>query len=106
MSQPDIYWTGQSGRNYGYWIHPIEASFRKIAGNVIFAKQTEAGEWEPVYIGQTRNFDEGFADQKSENCAKINGATHAHVHFSSPGDAVRKAEVADLVAKWNPVCNI
>jgi hypothetical protein len=82
MSQPDIYWTGQSGRNYGYWIHPIEASFRKIAGNVIFARQSEAGEWEPVYIGQ------------------------AHVHFSSPGDAVRKAEVTDLVAKWNPVCNI
>jgi hypothetical protein len=53
MSQPDIYWTGQSGRNYGYWIHPIEASFRKIAGNVIFARQSEAGEWEPVYIGQS-----------------------------------------------------
>jgi hypothetical protein len=76
MSQPDIYWTGQSGKNYGYWIHPIEASFRKIA------------------------------DRETENCAENNGATHAHVHFSSPGDAVRKAEVADLVAKWNPVCNI
>ena len=45
MSKPDIYWTGESGTKYGYWVYPIEAQFRKIAGNVIFAKQTEAGEW-------------------------------------------------------------
>ncbi|MGD2270616.1 MAG: hypothetical protein PVI06_09480 [Desulfobacterales bacterium] len=105
MSDPNIYWTGASGRKYGYWIHPIDAKFRKIAGNVIFAQQTETDEWVPVYIGETRNFDEGFADPKVVACAKKNGATHAHVHFSSPGDPVRLAEVADLVAHWKPVCN-
>ncbi len=105
MSQSDIYWTGKSERQYGYWIHPIEVQFRKIAGNIIFAKQTETGEWTPLYIGQTRNFDEGLADHDKEVCAKKNGATHVHAHFSSPDEHVRKAENADLVAKWKPVCN-
>jgi len=105
MSQPDIRWSGESGRNYGYWIHPIDVRFRKIAGNTIFAKQTEKGEWMPLYIGQTRNFDEGLADAEKTACAKRNGATHGHVHFSSPDKPVREAEVADLVAKWRPPCN-
>ncbi|MEF9426385.1 MAG: hypothetical protein L0956_04160 [Candidatus Mariimomonas ferrooxydans] len=35
MNPPDIYWSGESGRKYGYWIHPIEAQFRKTAGNII-----------------------------------------------------------------------
>lgn len=105
MTRPDIYWTGASGRTYGYWIHPIEVQFRKIAGNIVFAKQTETGEWVPVSIGQTRNFDEGLAVHEQEICAKRQGATHVHVHFSSPDEHVRKAEVADLIAKWRPVCN-
>jgi hypothetical protein len=79
--------------------------FRKIAGNTILAKQTETGEWIPLYIGQTRNFDEGLAEPEKTDCAKKNGATHVHVHFSSPDQPVREAEVADLVAKWKPLCN-
>jgi hypothetical protein len=104
MGEPDIRWTGESGKRYGYWIHPIEARFRKIAGNVIFAKKAENGEWLPLFIGETRNFDEGFADQEKETCAKRNGATHVHVHFSSPDAHIRKAEQVDLVAKWKPPC--
>ena len=105
MSQPHIYWTGESGRKYGYWIHPIDVEFRKIAGNVIFARQTETGEWIPVCIAQTRDFDEGLADREKVACAKENGATHVHAHFSSPDVNAREGEVADLVAKWKPVCN-
>ncbi len=105
MNPPDIYWSGESGRKYGYWIHPIESQFRKVAGNIIFTKQTETGEWISVYIGQTRDFDEGLSDREKEFCAKSNGATHVHAHFSSPSEGVREAEKADLVAKWKPVCN-
>ena len=105
MNQPDIYWTGESGSKYGYWIHPIKSQFRKIAGNVIFATQTQTGKWVPIYIGQIRNFDEGLAKHEKELCAKKRGATHVHVHFSSPDEHVREAEKADLVAKWKPVRN-
>ncbi len=105
MGQPDIYWIGASGTKYGYWIYPIDAQFRKIAGNVIFAKQTETGDWIPVYVGQTGNFDQGMADQEMQACAKGNGATHVHVHFNSPDEQYRKAENEDLIARWKPVCN-
>ena len=105
MSQPDIRWEGESGRRYGYWIHPIDAQFRKIAGNVIFARKTDKGEWTPLYVGETRDFDEGLADPDKEDCARRHGATHAHVHFSSPSWQIRRAEKEDLVARWKPVCN-
>ncbi len=105
MSQPEIYWAGYSGREYGYYIYPMDASFRKIAGNVIFAKQDEAGEWLPLYIGETRNFDEGFADPEMIACAKEKGATHVHTHFNSPSHDLREAERDDLIEKWKPTCN-
>lgn len=105
MSQPDIYWMGESGRKYGYWIYPLAVKFRKIAGNTIFSKQTEKGEWIPLYIGQIRNFDEGLAMPDKTACAQKAGATHVHVHFSSPDKPVRNAEIADLVSKWKPICN-
>jgi hypothetical protein len=79
--------------------------FRKIAGNVIFAKQTQIGEWIPVFVGEARNFDEGMADQEMQACEKSNGATDAHVHFNSPDEHYRKVEVDDLVARWKPMCN-
>ena len=42
MSEPDIYWIGESGKKYGYWIHPLDAQFRKIAGkNLIKRGQGE-----------------------------------------------------------------
>lgn len=105
MSQPEIYWVGESGKEYGYYVHPLGAQFRKVAGNVIFAKKDESGQWMPVYIGQTRDFDEGLAERQKELCARKHGATHVHVHHSSPGRDVREAEVADLIARWKPVCN-
>lgn len=106
VSEPDIRWTGASGRRYGYWIYPIDAHFRKIAGNVVLARQNESGEWEPLYVGDTRDFDEGFADSDKEECARRHGATHVHVHFSSPSWQIRKAESEDIVAAWKPVCNV
>ena len=105
MNKPEIYWKGASGRKYGYWIHPIDVQFRKIADNVISAKLTDNQEWVPMYIGQTRNFDEGFAVRDMVDCAKKSGATHVHTHFSSPDEPIRTREANDLIAQWKPPCN-
>lgn len=56
-------------------------------------------------MGESRNFDEGLVVHDKEECAKRNGATHVHAHFSSPDEHVRKAEKAYLLAKLKPVCN-
>lgn len=104
-SRPDVRWEGKSGIRYGYWVHPMDAAFRKIAGNVVLAKRDDAGRWIPLFVGQTRNFDEGIGSREGLACARGHGATHLHVHFSSPSEQVRTAECDDIVARWRPVCN-
>ncbi len=39
------------------------------------------------------------------DCIKRNGATHLCTHKSSTDREVRRAEEADLIANYNPVCN-
>jgi predicted GIY-YIG superfamily endonuclease len=105
MAGPDIYWEGESGAKYGYWIHPIETDFKDAPGNYIYAKETEPHRWRPVYIGQTSSLKDRLADHEKEMCAKDNGATHIHAHTASDDESKRLAEEADLIGKWNPVCN-
>jgi hypothetical protein len=101
-----IVWSGLSGKNYKYWIYPIGTSFKKESGNYIFAKESKPGFWSPCYIGQTDNLDQRLADHEKETCAKRNGATHIHVHLTSGGEVVRRAEERDLILKWKAPCNI
>ena len=49
MSGPDIYWEGKSGREYGYWIHPIGTDFKDEPGNYIYAKETSPKKWQAVF---------------------------------------------------------
>ena len=98
-------WEGAWGKTYRYWIHPLDARFRKIAGNFIFARQTEKGAWEAVFVGEIRNFDEPLVQPSEWACVQQAGATHLHAHFSSPSWERRQAERDDLIARWKPACN-
>jgi len=99
-----IMWPGKSGKEYQYWIHPINADFKDSAGNYIFAKETSPGRWSPIYIGQTNSLKTRLYDHEKEACAKRNGATHIHAHTSGGEDA-RRAEEKDLITRWKPPCN-
>lgn len=105
--KPDIHWQGQSGKQYGYWIVSIYASFNDMPGNYIFAKKIKTGNWKPVYISQTSNlaFRLPYNDGK-RNCALQNKATHIHVHINHDGTEARMTETTDLINKWHPVCNV
>lgn len=105
MSDPDIHWEGQSGKSYGYWIAPIDASFKDVPGNYIFAKETKPNQWRAVYIGQAESLKERLSNHEKEPCARRNGATHIHNHTNSAGENARRAEETDLIRKWSPVCN-
>ena len=102
---PTIMWAGQSGKEYKYWVYPIGTSFKEEAGNYIFARETKPASWSPCYIGQTENLNQRLGDHEKETCAKRHGATHIHAHLTDGGEAVRRAEEADLIAKWTPPCN-
>jgi hypothetical protein len=104
-STPTIKWPGKSGKTYQYWIYPLPPNFSSEPGNYIFAKQTSPGKWTPVYIGQTDDLSERFDDHHKMPCIKSHGATHIHAHKNTNGETTRKAEEADLIARWNPPCN-
>lgn len=102
---PAINWTGKSGKQYQYWIYPIGTNFKEVAGNYIFAKETQPGRWLPCYIGQAENLNNRLGNHEKEACAKRHGATHIHVHTNSAGEAARLAEEKDLIQYWQPPCN-
>jgi hypothetical protein len=100
-----VRWPGQSGNQYPYEIHPIDTAFRPLPGNYMYAKQSEDGEWIPLYIAQTRDMHQRLEGHEKLQDATENGATHIHVHFSTTGQAARCTEERDLVLLWPPVCN-
>lgn len=100
-----IVWPGQSGNEYKYWIYGIDASFKEVAGNYIFAKETSPGRFRPIYMGQTANLGTRLENHEKEECARRNGATHVHAHINPSGEKARKAEEEDLIHRWQPVCN-
>ena len=98
-------WPGQSGKEYQYEILPIDTAFKPLPGNFIYAKQSEDGNWVPVYIAQTRDLHQRLEGHVSVDDAIANGATHIHVHYCTVGQAARCTEERDLVLLWKPVCN-
>ncbi len=104
-SSPVVNWPGQSGKEYPYEIFPIDASFRPLPANYIYAKQSEDGNWVPLFIAQTRDIKQRLEGHEKLQEAMEQGATHIHVHLSTTGQAARCTEEQDLIHLWQPVCN-
>lgn len=100
-----IQWDGRSGKTYKYWIYRIGTTFEEVPGNYVFAEETKPNTFRPIYIGETDNLGERFDNHHKMPCIKREGATHIHAHKNTAGQVARKAEEADLVDRWNPVCN-
>lgn len=105
MAEQTINWLGQSGEKYLYHIYDLGTQMDAVPANYIFARQTEAGRYVPIYIGQTADISERFDNHHKMPCIRKNGATHICTHKSSTNEKERKAEEADLIAYWSPVCN-
>jgi hypothetical protein len=104
-SATHIGWVGQSGTQYPYEIHPLDAPFQAVPANYIYARQAEDGTWVPIYIAQTRALNQRLEGHVNGEDARAHGATHIHVHFSTVGQAARFSEEHDLVNQWHPECN-
>lgn len=98
-------WRGQSGKEYGYDVYPLESSFQPLPGNYIYVKQAEDGTWIPIYIAQTRDMHQRLEGHVRMDDAVHNGATHIHAHYCSAGQAARCSEERDLILQYQPVCN-
>jgi hypothetical protein len=106
MSDEICDWPGRSGAMYRYWVYPLEgARFDPKPGNYIYAKQTRAGEWLPLYIGEGRDLSGKLLERDVQSCVATNGATHVHAHANPDGDGPRRVETRDLVENYQPGCN-
>ena len=106
-NEPEIMWSGVSGQEYKYWINPIGASFKRVAGNYIFAKKTKANTWTPIYIGETDSLQRRLTpNHEKMRCVERYGGTHVHTHTGNDDEAIRRNEEADIRDKWNPPCNL
>ena len=105
MAEKTIMWSGASGKEYKYWIHPIGTSFKDTPGDYIFAKETAPDRWAPVYIGETDSLKKRLSNHEKMPCVKRYGGRHVHVHTSSADEKTRTAEESDLLKKWDPPCN-
>lgn len=83
----------------------LDASFRPLPGNYIYARQAEDGSWVPIYIAQTRDLHQRLEGHVRMDDAVQHGATHLHAHYDSIGQAARCSEERDLILHWQPECN-
>lgn len=100
-----IIWPGASGKTYQYWIYPLDTQFDAKPGNYCVARETNPGTFKPLYFGETADLSERFENHHKALCFARNGATHIHAHVNSQGQQARLDEEADLIEKWDPVCN-
>ena len=102
---PTIKWPGRSGQAYTYHIYLIGTTLKKAPGNYIFAKKNNAGQWIPIYAGETEDLSQRFNNHHKMACIKAEGATHIHARLSSAVAEARRAEERDIIAKYSPACN-
>ncbi|HYC06218.1 MAG TPA: hypothetical protein VED40_23215 [Azospirillaceae bacterium] len=97
-------WPGVQG-TYRYWL--LRDRFSAVAepGNYMFVKLAQ-NVWIPLYIGETDNLSDRLPNHERWAEVVRHGATHIMAHTSPGGVVLRRAEERDLIARWNPVCNV
>jgi hypothetical protein len=105
MSTPGVTWRGASGKEYAYWVYPIQSLLDDVPGNFVCARLEDTGEWVPVYVGQTSRLRRCLRSAEERWCVRVGRATHIHVRIDHRDEAIRQAEVDDLVAGLGPFCN-
>jgi excinuclease UvrABC nuclease subunit len=99
-------WTGHSGRTYTFYVYPRGTKFDPgQPGLYIHTKPTPQG-WVPVYIGQSKDINDRLTDKYKRASVDREGATHVHVSVFTGGEQVRLGVEEDLIARWQPVCNV
>ncbi len=97
-------WTGASGKNYRYNIHPIDTAFNDVPGNYIFARKSSYRNWQAIYIGETESMKDQLPNDNDLPGVLQNGCTHIHTHITMDSRA-RFDEETDLLTSIKTPCN-
>ena len=96
---PRCEWTGKSGRTYTFFIYELPCTFDpNRPGNYIYAKQSSAGTWTPIYIGEG-DLNDRATNHPQAHSIRQKGATHFHCHKNA-SERARLGKVADLLARY------
>lgn len=110
MATQTCTWTGTSGTDYIYHVHPRGTSVTVGQdGNYVYAKIVD-GKWTPIYFGEGDLSNRAGKNHHRSSCIDSKGATHVHMHLNSD-EKKRKAEETDLLARYKNAlvphgCNI
>jgi hypothetical protein len=106
MTSKLVLFYGESGQQYQYWVYSVATTFRDVPGNYAFANDNGTLV-RPLYFGQTddlnRRLNSDWHDGRA--CAVRNGANVICAHTSGDKET-RCNEELDLVAAYNPRCNL
>ena len=108
MTTQKVKWTGESGKQYEYWVYDTNTTWKDAPGNYIFAGRDQQNQWVPLYIGETGSLRDRLSPidrHEKWPCARRNGATHVHAHVNQDGIQERRKEESDLIDAHNPRCN-
>ena len=105
----NINWPGLNGRTYAFETYPIGTQFKHVGGVYIFCRMASNGNWDPLYVGETDNFDERLntalqRHQSWPSCANL-GATHLSVMIVGGARQNRLNLETELRHSLNPPCN-
>jgi hypothetical protein len=102
--------TGASGTTYAFKLQPIGTALDPVAGVYMFLRNTSQGQWDAIYIGEARNFNErlntGLQSHHAWDCVQRHGATHIST-LPVGGDIQARINIeTDLRHSHNPPCNM
>ena len=105
-----ITFTGKSGEKYFFHAWPLETQFSSVAAVYYVTKRSFSNKTyriashEGIYIGQTGNLPESFANQVQLDRFKKHGANCVCVHVMA-NEERRQLVARDMLAAHNTSCN-
>ena len=80
-------------------------AFGPDPANFIFARESRAGLYQVLCVGQTQDLSAPFDDHVALECLKQGRVTHIHVRHTDSREELRRAERSDLISALTPPCN-
>lgn len=103
-----VTFNGESGKAYKLEAYNFDTSFNQVAAVYVVSrryKNTNGGySHDVIYIGQTENLQERFANHHKTNCFRNNNANAICV-LQEGSEQVRLNIESDLVRNYKPPCN-
>ena len=101
---PRVALVGASGRSFSFAVFDLRTNFDPNQPAVYVVMRAEAGQYVVIYVGQTQDLVDRFADHHKEACMARYQANCIAAQVVRD-EAERLAIENDLITAYNPPCN-